>query len=190
MIRKIAVFSFVSIIILFSFYKFVYQKQTEEVISDENEVYNANLLENIKYIAVDADGNEYIITAEKGEIDIDNSDIIFLKNVKSLIKLNNSDVINIISKFGKYNANNYDTIFSKNVVITYLDNKITGEYLDFSIRQNRMIISKNIVFTNKENVLKADVVELNIKTKDTKIFMHEEDKKVNMKNKNYSNGNN
>ena len=39
-----------------------------------------------------------------------------------------------------------------------------------------MIISKNIVFTNLE-ILKADVIELNIKTKDTKIFMYEENKK-------------
>jgi len=48
-----------------------------------------------------------------------------------------------------------------------------------------MIFSKNIVFINQENILKADVVEINIKTKDTKIFMYEKDKKVNIKNKNY-----
>ena len=53
-----------------------------------------------------------------------------------------------------------------------------------------MIISKNIIFTNQENILKADVIEMNIKTKDTKIFMHENNKKVNIKNKNYNNGNN
>ena len=41
-----------------------------------------------------------------------------------------------------------------------------------------MIISKNIVFTNLENILKADVIELNIKTKDTKIFMYENKKKL------------
>ena len=48
-----------------------------------------------------------------------------------------------------------------------------------------MIISKNIVFTNLENVMRADVVEMNIETKDTKIFMYENNKKVNIKNKNY-----
>ena len=35
---------------------------------------------------------------------------------------------------GKYNSENFDTIFSKNVIINYLDNKITGEYLRFFIR--------------------------------------------------------
>ena len=47
-----------------------------------------------------------------------------------------------------------------------------------------MIISKNVIYTNLENILKADVIEINIKTKDTKIFMYEKEKKVNIKNKN------
>ena len=52
------------------------------------------------------------------------------------------------------------------------------------------MVSKNIVFTTGENVLKADVIEIDTKTKDTKIFMHEENKKVNIKNRNYSDGDN
>ena len=45
-----------------------------------------------------------------------------------------------------------------------------------------MIVSKNVVYQNLNNSLKADVVEMNIKTKDTKIFMYEKDKQVNIKN--------
>ena len=40
-----------------------------------------------------------------------------------------------------------------------------------------MIISKNLVYTNLENILKADVIEINIKTKDAKIFMYESENK-------------
>ena len=47
-----------------------------------------------------------------------------------------------------------------------------------------MIVSKNVVYNNLENILEADVMEMNIKTKDTKIFMFEKDKKVNIKSKN------
>jgi hypothetical protein len=104
--------------------------------------------------------------------------------VKALIKLKNSNNIYITSDYGRYNTNNFDTIFSKNVIIDYLDNKITGEYLDFSIKRNSMIISRDVIYTNLENVLKADVVEMNIETKDTKIFMYESNKKVNIKSKN------
>ena len=47
-----------------------------------------------------------------------------------------------------------------------------------------MVISRNIVYTNLENILLADVLEMNIQTKDTKIFMYESKKKVNIKSKN------
>ena len=90
----------------------------------------------------------------------------------------------ITSNYGRYNSDNFDTIFSKNVIIKYLDNKVTGEYLDFSINRNSMIISRNVVYTNLNNILKADVIEIDIETKDTKIFMHENKKKVNIKSLN------
>ena len=72
----------------------------------------------------------------------------------------------------------------KNVKINYLNNKITSEYLDFSLERNSMFVSKNVIYNNLENILKADVMEMNIKTKDTKIYMYEEEKKVNIKSKN------
>ena len=120
----------------------------------------------------------------EGEIDFSNTDILYLTKVKSVINLANSEKVTITSNFGKYNSNSLDTIFSKNVIINYLDNKITGEYLDFSLNRNSMIISRNVIYTNSDNILEADVIELNIKTKDTKIFMYEENKKVNVKSKN------
>ena len=90
------------------------------------------------------------------------------------------DVIEIQSNFGKYNIDNYDTIFSKNVLIKYLDNNITGDYLDFSWDKNFMIISRDVVLENNESILQADVMEVNIKTRDIKIFMYEENKKINI----------
>ena len=100
------------------------------------------------------------------------------------ISLDNSQKIKITSDFGKYNTENFDTIFSQNVIVDYLSNKITGEYLDFSIERNSMIISKKVIYTNLENIMEADVIEINIETKDTKIFMYEQNKKVNIKSKN------
>ena len=95
--------------------------------------------------------------------------------------MNNSEDIVITSNYGKYNINNYDTIFSKNLKIYYIDNKITAEYGDFSIEKNSMIISKEVIYTTPENILKADVIRVNIETKDTVIYMHEENNKVNIK---------
>jgi lipopolysaccharide export system protein LptA len=88
----------------------------------------------------------------------------------------------IVSDFGKYNIENYDTIFSENVIIKYLDNKITGENLDYSMNRGSMIISRKVIYTKNENTLKADVVEIDTDTKDTKIFMYDINDKVNIKN--------
>ena len=150
----------------------------------EDEIYSSNIIKNVNYVTKDAKGNEYLITAEKGEIDYSNSNILYLTKVKALIKLVNSDNISITSKYGKYNSDNFDTIFSKNVMINYLDNKIVGEYLDFSINRNSLLISKKVVYTNLNNILEADVIEIDIKTKNSKIFMYQNQDKVSIKNKN------
>jgi len=156
---------------------------TENISKDETKEnnYNSNIIKDVNYQSKDARGNEYIIDATEGQIDISNTSIIFLTNVRALIKMNNSENVTITSDYGKYNIDNYDTIFSKNLKIYYLDNKITAEYGDFSILRNSMIVSKDVIYTNLENILKADVIEVNIETKDTIIYMHEEDKKVNIK---------
>ena len=181
-------------IIFFSFYNFknknkidlVKKTLPEKEIKEDIkvEIYSSNIIENVNYKARDNKGNEYSINATKGEIDISNNDIIFLTNVVALIKLQNSEDIKITSKFGKYNVTNYDTIFSKNVILTYLDNNIKSEYLDFSMLRDTMIISKNVIYTNINNILKADVIEMNLTSKDVKIFMHDEDEKVNAKSLN------
>ena len=104
--------------------------------------------------------------------------------LRAIDVLKNSEYITISSDYGRYNSENFDTIFSRNVIIKYLSNRITGEYLDFSLNRNSMTISRNVTYNNLKNTLKADVIELNIETKDTKIFMYEKEKKVNIKSRN------
>ena len=160
------------------------QKAKEEILELEEENYNSsNILKNVKYSAQDINGNLLKIEAKGGEIDSTNKNIIFLTDVRALVKLNNSENIEIRSKFGKYNINNYDTIFSKNVIIEYQNNKIAGGYLDFSLERNSLIASKNVIYTNEKNILKADVITMDIKTKDIKIQMYEDKKKVNIKSR-------
>ena len=106
----------------------------------DRESFSSNILENVNYSSIDPEGNEYNIFASEGEIDIKNNQTIFLKNVKASIKLKNSDTILISSGFAKYNAANLDTIFTENVVIENLENKIIGEYLDFSMLRKNIII--------------------------------------------------
>ena len=152
------------------------QNENQEDLEEKIESFNT--IQDVSYSAKDIKGNEYFLKANEGTIDQNEDNFIFLKYVNATIKLKDYRLIEISSDFGKYNIKNYDTIFSKNVIITYLNNKITGDYLDFSLDKNLMIISKNVVMRNEKSSLKADVIEVNIDTKDIKIFMYEENKKV------------
>ena len=158
------------------------EKKKIELIDEKIE--SANIIQDVSYSAKDTKGNEYFLKASEGTVDQNQSNFIFLKSVKGVINLKDYELIEISSNFGKYNINNYDTIFSKNVVISYLDNKIKGDYLDFSLDKKLMIVSKDVTIKNNKNSLSADVIEVNIETKDLKIFMYEEDKKINFKSMN------
>ena len=189
-----AVILFFSLLIFFYFKTSYDQKLIEKkkvnLIEKENtefieeKIESSNIIEDVSYSAKDVKGNEYFLKAGEGIIDQKISNYIFLKSVKAIINLENYRLIEISSDFGKYNINNYDTIFSKNVIISYLDNKITGDYLDFSWDKNLMIISRDVILENNTSFLKADVIEVNIETKDIKIFMYEENKKINIQSVN------
>ena len=188
LIKKIVKFFFVTLLLfsigIYLYSNFLKEKKIEKITEiSEGLNYNSNIIENVRYQSSDDKGNKYIINAISGEVDYSNPDIIYLTDVNSLIILESSEKITITSDYGKYNSSNFDTIFSKNVIIKYLDNKITGKYLDFSMDRNTMIVSQNVVYTNLDNILKADVMEMNIETKDTEIFMYEKEKKVNIKSR-------
>ena len=172
-------------ILLFFHFKSLKNKKTDKIKPDiSNEIsYGSNIIKDVYYSSKDIKGNEYVIKASEGEIDYNNSNIIYLTNLEGFVKLTNSNDIKITSKYGKYNTVNFDTIFSKHVIIDYLDNNVLGEYLDFSIERNSMIMTRDIVYTNTSNILKADTIEINIETKDTKIYMFDDEKKVNIKSR-------
>ena len=154
------------------------------------EIENTNIIKDVEYKSKDSSGKEYTLKSSEGIIDQNNTNIIYLTSIKASIELKDYNYINISSKFGKYNIDNFDTIFSKNVIIEYLDNVIIGEYLEFSLSKNLMTISRNVVFKNDKSSLTADVIEVDIKTKDIKISMYEENKKINIKSLDKKNGSN
>ena len=144
-----------------------------ENINDET----SNYIENISYISKIGE-NKYEIIADRTKIKINEPDIMFLENVAAFITLKNTSTIKVTSDFAKYNSKNYDTIFSKNVIATYPEHKITGELLDFSFVNNIGIFSTNIVYVGSKTKMFADKVEVNLTNNDTKIFMLDQSKKV------------
>ena len=145
---------------------------------DENQNSTSTYIDDINYVSTDTKDNKYQITAEQAEIKVENSDVMFLRDVVAFIYIKDSDNVKITSNFGKYNSKNYDTIFSENVIVIYPGHKITSEYLDFSFLSNLGTFTENVVYTGEKTNLFADKIEMNLTTKDTKIFMNDTEKKV------------
>ena len=155
------------------------EKETQVIEKiDENQNSTSTYIDEINYVSTDARGNKYQITAKQAEIKVENSDIMFLRDVVAFINIKNSDTVKITSNFGKYNSKNYDTIFSENVIVIYPGHKITGENLDFSFLSNLGTFTENVIYTGEKTNLFADKIEMNLTTKDTKIFMNDTRKKV------------
>ena len=176
---------FVIIIILFWFYlkyftnNFADVKEVQ-VIEKINEEQNSDstYINDINYTSTDLRGNEYQITAKLAEIKIENADLMFLTDVIAFVFIKNKDTVKITSNFGKYNTKNYDTIFSENVIVIYPGHKVTGEYLDFSFLTDLGVFTTNVIYTGEKTKLFADKMEMNLTTKDTKIFMNNVGEKV------------
>ena len=180
-VMMILLIIFICLSIYLKYFKKEPKNLTKDSIIEKVEVNlnsSSNYINEIDYTSFDAKGNEYQIMAKQAEIDKDNEDIMFLENITAYIIIKNSDTIKITSDFGKYNSKNYDTIFSKNVIVMYPGHKIIGEYLDFSFLNNLGTISTDVTYIGSKTKLFADRVEINLITKDTKIFMNDNTKKV------------
>ena len=145
---------------------------------DKNQNNDSTYINDINYTSTDIRGNKYQITAKLAEIKIKNADLMFLSDVVAFVFIKDKNTVKITSNFGKYNTKNYDTIFSENVIVVYPGHKVTGEYLDFSFSTNLGIFTTNVIYTAEKTNLFADIMEMNLTTKDTKIFMNDIGDKV------------
>ena len=148
-----------------------------------------SLMEDLKYLSTDKEGNEYKIEAKKGNIDKTNPDIIYLENVNAIISLRESDYIFIKSKFAKYNSKNFDTLFNNSVSVDYGEHFLKSNFLDLSFENNLVSIYDNVRYVSGISSLIADKAEIDILNKKTKIFMENPNKKVQINNI-LKNGNN
>ena len=171
---------FAIIIISLWFYLKYFTKHFEDVKEtlvmekiNENENSTSTYIDDINYTSTDVNGNKYLITGKQAEIKIEDPDVMFLRDVVAFVFLKDKDTVKITSNFGKYNSKNYDTIFSENVIVVYPGHKVTGEYLDFSFLTNLGIFNTNVIYTGEKTKLFADKIEMNLTTKDTKIFMNQ-----------------
>ena len=154
--------------------------ETDKIINTETKIDSdtGTLIKDINYSFSDTSGNYYELFSEFGKVDIQNSNKMFMTNVKALIYLKDSPPIKIVSKYAIYNKIDHETNFFENVELTHLIHKTTSENLDISFNDNKASMYKNIVYNKPGTQLNADRLEIDLITKNTKIFMDNKSEKI------------
>lgn len=150
------------------------EKKTESIIKQST----SNLIKDLKYLSSDEKGNKYEIKAIEGIIDFDNQDIVFMTDVTAQIKFNGSEPVDITSDYAKYNSKTYETDFTENIVVTYVGHRATSEFMNINLETNLAIMIDNIVYNNHNTVLRSDKLEIDLISKNSKIFMKNNANKV------------
>ena len=147
--------------------------QNNEVASSDN-----NLIKNLEYLSTDKNGNKYLINAEYGELSLadQETNIILMTNVNAQIDMFEKDTIYLTSNFAKYDTLNLETNFYKNVVLQYSQHEISSDNIDLSFEKNFAWVYNNIVYNSPTNKFFADKLEIDLLTKDSKIYMYDNKK--------------
>ena len=179
-------------IIIFTFFFYFFKKEN---IKDTNFLSSKNietqinnetgtLINDINYTFSDSRGNNYQLFSEFGKIDINEPDTIFMTNVIATIYLTNSSPVKITSKFANYNKIDHETNFFNNVRLTYLNHEATSQNLDLSFINNLASMYNNIIYKKPGTKLTADRLNIDLITKNSKIFMDNKYEKIKIINKN------
>ena len=189
MLKKIILQLFLLVFVLiicFVFFNTYFKKENSveknieqiQLKKDEPDRIKANLIYNIEYKSNNNDGNQFVILSKVSELPEKNSNIVLMQGVEATINNKNSSQIKILSDNAAFNKITYDTIFSENVLIIYDDHLITSLNLDLFFLKNLAIISNDIIYKNLNTTLQADIIEINLLTKTSKIFMNDRTKKI------------
>ena len=176
-------------LILLVFYYFFFTNDNTFIKEDKVDVDNQinNKIVDLKYTANDIDGNSYIINSEYGEISDLDSNELKLQGVKAEIEIKNSESVIILSDYANYNKVTLNTYFYDNVKLTYIGHLITSDKMFLNYLNKDINIQENVVYEGYNNKLLADIIEIDLVTKFSKIYMLDKYGKVKV---NIKNGNN
>ena len=141
-----------------------------------------NQIEKVSYVSQDLEGNSYNVKSEFGEFDQNKPDIMLLTNVEATVLTKNSEPIKIYSKKSLYNNLNYNTNFYDEVQIVYKDHRIFSDNFDLIFNEKTGTMYNNVVYKNLNTMLYADKIDIDLISKDSKIYMFDKSKKVKIKN--------
>ena len=150
-----------------------------------------NIIKDIEYSLNNNKGDIYRVIADFGEVELDNPDLMFLTNVTATVIFKDKSNIVLKSDYANFNTNTFETTFLNNVNVKRENELITGDELYLVLEQdekdtanknpseeNLIRISYNVTYKKPGYNLKADILELDLVTKNIKIYMLNKKEKI------------
>ncbi len=173
------------IITIFIFNKTYFSKNEKIILETDipkdqlNKETDNNLIKNLKYEVRLDKNNQYIITSNLSEISyVNDVELVKMQNVKAIILDQNNVPLTIKSDYALYNNSNYNTDFSDNVQIQYLNNKIFSDKINLNFQNNMVKIFQNVSYIGLGSTLKADNIKIDLITKKVEIYMDDKNDNV------------
>ena len=151
---------------------------SKDIIYSNSEENSSNIMNNIEYKSFDALGNQYRIRAKLGTISDENPNLILMQNVKAEIIFNDYEKISINALFATYNIINYDTFFKDKIDIKYAEHDLNCDNANLLFGDHKIKLYNNINYTNLNTSLLADEIEIDLTTKNLKIYMADKNQKI------------
>lgn len=149
--------------------------EQKSIIKDDN---FENIIKNMSYTTIDDKGNKYTIFASQGRIEDNKPNIINMEGVRAEIEVYNYDIIFIFSDTAVFDNINFNSKFTNNVKLVYLDHKLKSEKLDLNLDTKLITLNDNVTYVDKNTKLEADYIVLDLISKDSEISMYDKKKKV------------
>ena len=162
------------VLISWLFYFFYLKKDLPDTLIDntpKKETNNSkNLIKNLVYESKDGVGRKYIIKSNEGVIEDENTNVISMTDVTAQIILLDGSIVYISAKNAIYNSSSYNTKFEENVKLNYLEHVVKSDNLDLLFDINILEAYNNLVYKNLDITMYADKLELDLISKDSKIY--------------------
>ncbi|MDB3888393.1 LPS export ABC transporter periplasmic protein LptC [Candidatus Pelagibacter sp.] len=138
-----------------------------------------NLIKNLKYEINLDENKKYIIRSELSEIAYEQDyEIVKMEKVFAVFIDETNIPLTVTSDKAIYNSSTYNTNFSENVQIEYLDSLIYSDRMDLDINKNIISIYDKVQYEGLYGIVNADNVRIDLITKKIEIYMNKNKDKV------------
>ncbi len=138
------------------------QKVKEKENDEKKTDLDSNTFENVEYKGVDLRGNRYTIKSEVADFKVENPELINMKVMSAVFYFKDGTILRVRGDYGTYNNKTNDMNFRENIKVTYKEDALFSDNLDFLNSKNYLKIYGNVRAESIKGNIKADNLEFDL----------------------------